>query len=661
MNKTSPATAILEAGVLAILLFVYLYSEEIRVPATTPSVKFSNHTLEAGLSIYSPTFAIAAVDINGDLKDDLLVGNHGYPPTLYLNHDGKMTNSGKALPIFKRDDRHGYTIVDLDNDGDRDLLYAGGGQDGIGKGSGNGVYKNLLAEKGSLEFIKDPSTSGIAFPSWRARQFHPVANASGDMVDLYLTSLHKRRKGSTNLYIANSSTSEELLLDVDESASLNQRFESNGMDLFFDYDRDGQVDFLRLGQLRVRIYKNYGGVFKHKPSALDALSHVVSAAIADLNSDGYPDLYLGGISGHTNSDNVSSNAQEIHFVIVNQDGDDFDRIAFSTTQKTLAINFVQHLSDQGKNRTDATDIFLGASNENPLGRSVIIEQEQAAGTPKDFDKPGTYIWFETEEKLWHVVWAHSSDIEGDSKGIIASQGIQIVGREDLETLPPRAVRDYVVVNHHGLSWEPLKLEELEHTQWTNDVTAADFNNDGFVDIVGVRSRDYAKENGTPFIMLNQGGFAFMREDILDNSEDDIFQADVIVHGFFNDDGLPDLFYTNGGGLLPSHRGPYQFWLNDSDNSADYLLLELEGTTANRDAIGAQVELYDSQDELIGYRELGPAYGRSQDTHKLHFGTGGEQGPFMLKILWPGQTRVQAFQLKRTGFHHIRQSELAPSS
>ena len=100
-----------------------------------------------------------------------------------------------------------------------------------------------------------------------------------------------------------------------------------------------------------------------------------------------------------------------------------------------------------------------------------------------------------------------------------------------------------------------------------------------------------------------------------------------MHGFFNDDGLPDLFYTNGDGLMPSHRGPYQLWFNSSDSPGGYLILELEGGTSNRDAIGAQVELRDAAGALLGYRELGPAYGRSQDTHKLHFGLADHPGPF----------------------------------
>jgi hypothetical protein len=49
------------------------------------TVTFENHTQRAGFLKYSPSFSAAAVDMNNDNRDDIFVGNHGYPPSLYLN------------------------------------------------------------------------------------------------------------------------------------------------------------------------------------------------------------------------------------------------------------------------------------------------------------------------------------------------------------------------------------------------------------------------------------------------------------------------------------------------------------------------------------------------------------------------------------------------
>ena len=101
---------------------------------------------------------------------------------------------------------------------------------------------------------------------------------------------------------------------------------------FFDFDRDGDSDFLRLGQTRVKLYENQEGLFVNRPSVRDMIKQVQSATAADLNNDGYLDLYLGGISRHTDSDNVENNDKEIHLVIVVQDGDDYNQIVFLQNQ-----------------------------------------------------------------------------------------------------------------------------------------------------------------------------------------------------------------------------------------------------------------------------------------------------------------------------------------
>lgn len=626
-------------------------------PAPVVEVTFENSTATAGLQRYSETYSVVAADIDGDLRDDLLVGNHGAPPSLFLNRGGVFEEDTAALPLRRRDDRHGYTVVDLDNDGDRDLIYAGGGADGIGKGSFNRVYRSMLAQEGALRFEEVTEGVDVGSREMRARHFFPLANGAGDRVDLYLTSLHKRREGSANLYFTNSSEPGRIRLQPDRSSSLELPLESLGMDLFFDYDRDGDMDFLYLRHFDLRLYRNHDGEFEHIDTALDNMSRVFSAAVADFNNDGFPDLYLGGISGHTYSDNISGNENEIHFSIVNHnDDDDLDRMVFTARDRVLFINFVEHLSDLGKNRTDASDIFIGRTKQNPKSRKTRIGRRMARGRPESMDKHGTYIWYQKDSRQWHVVWKHESRVSAHTKGLIAARGMKLEEQADLETYPLRNVRDYIVINNIGLSWQILDLPVLKHNMWINDVTAADFNNDGLVDVVGVSSRDDAAYNGTPFIVMNHGNLQFSRKEVMDNSEDDIFRADRVVHGFFDGDGLPDVFYSNGHGLLPSHQGPYQFWLNRTATENGYLLLELEGVNANRDAVGAQIEVRDAEGGLIGYREIGPGYGRSQDTHLVHVGLGEREGPFTLRIRWPGATDLQIEALSRPGSYRLRQGE-----
>jgi hypothetical protein len=619
-----------------------------------PQVRFENMTEAAGLARYTPTFSIVVSDIDNDGMDDLFVGHHGFPPMLYLNRNVKFVEQSAALPIKKRADRHGYTFVDFDNDGDKDFVVAGGGAGGIGVGMANEVYKNLLIESDRLEFVDVSSDSDIGNASGRTRLLLPLANPRGDKVDLYTTGLHKGRAASRNLYAVNRSTASTIVFKVDTESSLARDIESDGKDLFFDYDRDGLTDFLSVGHGRAQLYKNNSGEFRREPSALDDVWGVVSAAVADLNNDGFPDLYLGGGNGNSNSDYVVSNAREIHFTVANQGEDTGEQVTFKTASARLKFNFLEHLTSLARDRTDATDIYIGAKKQNPKRRTGETGRIRAAGKPENTDRAGIYIWYEKQDDLWHVLWRHDKQGLSASKGIIYAEGIELLQKQDLETLEERESQDFILINQQGKRWKVVKLDALRHTSWTNHVTAADFNNDGFIDVAGVQTGADGELNGDPFIVLNHGDGQFSRQVILQNTEDDIFRADLIVHGFFNDDGLPDLFYTNGYGLLPSHVGPYQFWLNATDTRNGYLLLELEGSTSNRDAIGAQIELHDIEDNLLGYRELGSNFSRGQNTHKVHFGLGNGKGPYSLRIRWPGTSDWESLQVTGNTLHRIRQ-------
>jgi hypothetical protein len=653
MNQLHRCTRRLISSVLLLALYT---GNVLAGQPDTARVTFENKTRDAGLIRYTPTFSIVVSDIDNDGVDDLFVGHHGFPPMLYLNRGLNFVAQPDALPrsLKVHKDRHGYTFIDFDNDGDKDFVVAGGGADGIGKGQGNEVYKNLLVETGKLEFVDVTADSDIGNPRGRTRLLLPIPNAKGDKVDLYSVGLHQGRKGSKNLYAVNNSTATQIRFNSDEKSSLHQTIESDGKDLFFDYDRDGFADFLSVGHGQAVLYHNNSGEFAHLPSVLDKIWGVISAVSADLNNDGFPDLYLGGANGHTTSDQVSSNSEEIHFSVQNQGDDTSDGIAFTSAPGRLKINFTEHIPSLGKTRTDATNIFIGANRDNPKHRTAQIGRARAAGKPANMADDGIYIWFEDSDESWHVLWKHDEKSVSETKGIIYAQGIEQLEKHNLETVPGRTSQDYILINQRGNGWNIIKQDDLQHDEWTNHLTAADFNNDGFIDIAGVRTRDDAQENGNPFIVLNHGDLTFTTEEILQNPEDDIFRADLIVHGFFNDNGLPDLFYTNGFGLLPGHMGPYQFWLNSTDTRNGYVLLELEGTTSNRDAIGAQLELYDMEQQLLGYRELGSDFGRGQNTHKVHFGVGDRKGPFYLSIRWPGSSEPQRLLVTGNSYYHIRQ-------
>ena len=150
--------------------------------------------------------------------------------------------------------------------------------------------------------------------------------------------------------------------------------------------------------------------------------------------------------------------------------------------------------------------------------------------------------------------------------------------------------------------------------------------------------------------MNAGERRFHAENaaVFANTDDDLFMLDQLATGFANDDGLVDVFMTNGAGLNPGNRGPYKLFVNETETDHHHAILVLTGTRSNTDALGAQVELRGSSSELLGYRELGSGFNRSQSTHKVHFGLGHYAGALHARIRWPsGETSEHEVSLDAT--------------
>ncbi len=602
---------------------------------TIQEVKFVDLTEEYGLQRNTCTFSAAFCDLNNDGLDDLVVSNHGHNlPSILINQNGLFADESCLFPATKNRDRHHIGLVDLDNDGDKDMTVAGGGSDGIGPGWSNEVYHNLLMETGILSFLDISESADLEYRLWRSRTFLPYADAHGAMVDLYLVC--KSRAGAPNLYFKNMSDARRILFAVDDSAGLNMDINSDGLDVFFDFDRDGDRDLLILERLKPVIYKNENNRFIRKEELFMGINSVNCLGVGDLNNDRFPDLFFGRWCPSSYSDNVSFNSEEIHFVLYDSKEDKGDQIDFKTEDQGVNIDF---LAKHGLDIDDPSDIYLGKEKKNPASRMGFISAEDAQGSPV-IDEPGIYFWKEGDSFQWHLVSIYGGEKTMQTGKIICT-GIFAVCPFDLEVFDKMKIGDLILINNNGREFLIVGNINLIHDKRTRSVCIVDLNNDGFMDIVGIRGSEWGDYNGEAFVILNEGTkdgiFRFREQEAagLSSEKDDIFQADQLIYGFVNDDGLPDLFITNGYGLVPGLNGPYGLFINQTNTANNYTILELQGTMSNRDALGAQIELFDGQGNLLGYRELGVDYNRAQRTHKMHFGLGTYQGVLQAAILWPG--------------------------
>jgi len=161
--------------------------------------------------------------------------------------------------------------------------------------------------------------------------------------------------------------------------------------------------------------------------------------------------------------------------------------------------------------------------------------------------------------------------------------------------------------------------------WTSSFV--DYDNDGDADIFktnGALKHLYGHEDQ---LFDNQGDGKF--KDI-SNDLGSYFHEEYVGRGAclgdYDNDGDFDIYIAN-----LNNKGV--FLRNNKGNLNNWLMLELTGTTSNRDAIGARVKIT-SGGKTQTAQKKGPTGYLSQNDHRLHFGLAKNDLIEKIEIRWP---------------------------
>ena len=244
---------------------------------------------------------LAVGDVNGDGLDDLYVcDSGGLPNRLYVQqHDGTARDVSAEAGVDFLDDSTGALLIDLDNDGDQDLVVAMDPNLQIAENDGTGRFKLHPP----LE-VKTDSMSICAADY----------DADGDL-DVYVCGYNVREQDATNrglpfplpYYDANNGGRNVLLrnegnfrfVDVTREVGLdenNTRFSIAAA--WEDFDNDGDQDLYVANDFgRKNLYQNNGGHFSDiAPAAgVEDTGSGMSVSWDDYNRDGWMDLYVGNM------------------------------------------------------------------------------------------------------------------------------------------------------------------------------------------------------------------------------------------------------------------------------------------------------------------------------------------------------------------------------
>lgn len=488
------------------------------------------------------------------------------------------------------------SIVDFDRDGWSDIYATNsseGSRNSLYRNTGDGSFKDVAGEVGLADV--NQASSGVS-----------MGGVWGDYDNDGFEDLFLYKWGKPELF---HNEGGRHFTKVTEQAGLPSWINANTA-IWFDYDNDGlldlfvggyyaeNVDLWHLKSTRIMpesfeyaknggrkyLFHNLGhGSFEEVSERLgiDSRRWALAAAAADLRGTGRPDLFIANDYG----------VSELYF----NDGKQFRSVG------------------------EQTGVGFAPKSGMNVGFGDILNQ-------------GKFAIYVTN---------------------ISEEGVLIQGNN-------------LWVPKEGTSGDSLKYENLARDMgvelggWSFGAQFGDFNNDGTLDLYVTngyvsldRQRDYwydfskiaggnstiiaDAKNWPPMEGRSLSGYQQKRLWINDGSARFLDVAQAVGAADTNDGrsvALADLW--NRGVLdiiVANQRGPLLIYKNTAVPENEWIAFELEGTSSNRSALGAQVRLFWNGQQQV-QEVLGGSGFCSQNQRRLHFGLG--KNPRMEKavIRWP---------------------------
>ncbi|MCS6904242.1 MAG: FG-GAP-like repeat-containing protein [Bacteroidia bacterium] len=391
--------------------------------------------------------------------------------------------------------------------------------------------------------------------------------------------------------------------------------------LFIDMDNDNDLDILFLRTAKSTLYINQGNTFDEKiVTGIDSLKGISSFSVADINLDGYPDLFIGQLWSYYGPNGPDALP---NYLLINNRANDF------VEESSLRFR------NRPPNRRSRGSSFVDFDNDGDLDLFVanyFLEPDELWQN----DGRGYFTNIATQKQ---IDWYRFGGRTGSSHGT-GCDWSDYDNDGDMDLLLPGLAHPAFMLQfgHQGTTiyqntgapsfnfTNLLDQNGIEYEETHAGGAFGDVNNDGLQDIFittfyGCRYVDlYEQQPNHQFLLKT-----------FDYGIDKIVTGEDAVWVDANNDGKLD--------LAAGEEGLFRLWMNIRDDIGNFIQLDLEAQKGNRMAIGAKVKVYAGGKSYT--QEVNSGRGvRSQKPTRLHFGLGSAQKVDSVVVNWPDSNRTK---------------------
>ena len=414
-----------------------------------------------------------------------------------------------------------------------------------------------------------------------------------------------------------------------------------------DFDNDGDDDLFVSrdaweGEAPNSLYRNDLGKFydiAEQAGMADSIDSF-TAAWLDFDLDGYLDLYIAnGISGSGRENSLLHNQKNGTFLNVAAE------VGVADSNKTIGTAAGDFDND---GLVDLYSVNIGDLNRlyRNIGDGAFTDVAEAAGVL--FPVEGSYVAF-----FFDLDNDGQLDLFVSTMSAFPDVLNSLVTGEAIEPNRPFLYRNM----GDGTFTDIAVPAGLARSFGSMAATAGDIDNDGFVDIYLANGGPQLSRLEPNVLFRNMGDGTFA--DVTATSgTGSLGKGHGSTFADFDQDGDLDL-YAGLGGHYDADVWPNILYRNDGPTH-HYIEVELIGTRANRNGLGARVTAHAAGRQISAVRQSGFGFGTSNGP-ALHLGLGSATRVDSLHVQWPGGTLQRFFDLPINCSIRIVESDKAQKS